>query len=53
MVFPVPLAFSEVNNNGLGGFEMGAVGAQGQEIGSGDAERPRAKVVPGCLLDWD
>ena len=52
-MFPVTLAFSKVNNHGLGGFEMGAVVAQGRKVGAEDAEMARAEAVPGCLLNWD
>lgn len=44
-MFRVTLAFDEVNNNGLRGGEMSAVVAQGQKLGSEDAERARAEEV--------
>lgn len=53
LVLLLTLAFYEVNNNGLRGFEMGAIGAQGLKPGSEDTEMARAGAVPGCLLNWD
>lgn len=52
--FGVPgIGLWQVNNDGLGGFEMGALVAQGRRFGAEGAEMARAIAVPGCLLNWD